>query len=545
VFDNPVQTTTTLDAINVNGYGIDFRGSDRLPSITYPFDVNKAGGALTLVGVPPGTATSVPNTTTSEIRIRPQGATNRTDVGQVNLAWEASDALTVKGGIDLKRYTFDTFEFRRVNQGDTIYVPPTGTTVASLTTTINNFGKGLNLPAGTATSWVIPNLNAIAQTYDIYCNCLKSGPAGGPGDFTLSSTTNGNARGNNRSVTETDNGGYLMADFDTKWGNTPVRGNFGTRYVKTQQVATGYQAAGGGTQVSVTNTYDDWLPSFNLAATLNPAVVVRVAAASVMARPVLGNLNPGGTISTTGTLSITSGNPLLQPYRAKTLDTGVEWYFDKNAFLGLGVFSKNISTYIQTLTTNMAFKDTGLPLSLLPSNFNGNEVFAVNTPINTNGGRLNGLELNYQQPFTFLPGIGKNFGTLLNYTMVQSKIDYATTATGGSYITDDLLNLSPTSWNATFYYDDGTFSGRVSASSRSTFLTRVPGQNNNDVEGKNGSVNVDFSMNYKVNKNLDVTLEATNLTNTPNDQFISRARNSSVVYNVTGRELLIGARYKF
>jgi outer membrane receptor protein involved in Fe transport len=103
----------------------------------------------------------------------------------------------------------------------------------------------------------------------------------------------------------------------------------------------------------------------------------------------------------------------------------------------------------------------------------------------------------------------------------------------------------PSSWNATLYYDDGTFSGRVSASSRSTFLTRVPGQNNNDVEGKNGSINVDLSLNYKVNKNLDVTLEATNLTNTPNDQFISRARNSSVVYNVTGREFLIGARYKF
>ena len=107
------------------------------------------------------------------------------------------------------------------------------------------------------------------------------------------------------------------------------------------------------------------------------------------------------------------------------------------------------------------------------------------------------------------------------------------------------MNLSPTSWNATFYYDDGTFSGRLSASARSAFLTRVPGQNNNDVEGKNSSVNVDLSLNYKVNKNLDVTLEATNLTNTPNDQFISRARNSAVVYNVTGRELLIGARYKF
>jgi outer membrane receptor protein involved in Fe transport len=65
------------------------------------------------------------------------------------------------------------------------------------------------------------------------------------------------------------------------------------------------------------------------------------------------------------------------------------------------------------------------------------------------------------------------------------------------------------------------------------------------VEGKASTVNVDLSVSYKVNKNLDVTFEAVNLLNTPNDQFISRARNSSVVYNVTGREYLIGARYKF
>ena len=69
--------------------------------------------------------------------------------------------------------------------------------------------------------------------------------------------------------------------------------------------------------------------------------------------------------------------------------------------------------------------------------------------------------------------------------------------------------------------------------------------NNNDVEGKAASLNVDMSISYKFNKNLEVTLEGVNLTNQPNDQFISRARNSSVVYNVTGREFLIGARYKF
>jgi TonB-dependent receptor len=191
------------------------------------------------------------------------------------------------------------------------------------------------------------------------------------------------------------------------------------------------------------------------------------------------------------------------------------------------------------------FRETGLPLSLLPANFNGEEVFQVTAPINTDGGKLKGFELNYQQPFTFLPGWGKNFGTVLNYTKVSSKIEYAVSPTSNERIVDDLLNLSPKSWNATFYYDDGKFSARVSGAKRSSFLTRVPGQNNNDVEGKNETFNVDVSLSYKWNEKLEFTLEGVNLTNEPNDQFISRARNSVVVNNVTGREFLAGLRYKF
>ena len=549
-FRNPVQTTTTLDALNVNGYTIDFRGNDRLPTITYPFDPTQPGGALTLVSVPQVTSGTQPgtvaNTTTSEIRIRPQGSNNRNDVVHFDLAWEAvPDKFTVKAGGDYKKYAFDTFEFRRVNQNDTIFAPPAGTSIGSLTTTISGFGSGLSLPGGTPTSWVIPNLNAIAQAYNIYCNCIQSGPAGGPGDYTLSSITNGNARGNNRSVTETDKGAFLMSDFSHELFGLPIRGNFGARYVQTRQVAKGYQAAGGGTEVTVENSYNDWLPSANLVVNVTRDFIVRLAAAKVMARPQLGNLSPGGSISTTGTLSITSGNPFLKPFRAKTFDASFEWYFDKNALLGVGLFHKDIGTYIQSLRTNVPFNQTGLPLSLLPSNFNGTEVFQLTTPINTNGGKLNGFEINYQQPFTFLPGVFRNFGTLLNYTFVKSKIDYLISPTSPATITDDLLNLSPKSWNATLYYDDGKFSARVSTSYRKAFLTRVPGQNNNDVEGKNSSKNVDASMSYKVNENLDITLEGVNLTNEANDQFISRARNSSVVYHVTGREYLFGFRYKF
>ncbi|GAB3379332.1 TonB-dependent receptor [Massilia agri] len=540
-FRNPVQTTVTLDALNVNGYTLDFRQDARAAIIGYPFDPMAANGALGIVGVPQVTSvaqpTTVPNTTTSEIRIRPQGATNVNDVAQFDLAWEASDNLTFKGGLNRKKYESDTYEFRRVNQNDTIFAPPAGS--SGLTTTVTGFGQG------NVSGWVIPNLSAIAAAYDIYCNCIKAGPAGGPGDFTLSSITNGNARGNNRTVTERDDGFYLMGEFKYDLWDIPVRGNVGVRYVKTELEAIGYQAAGGGTAVKVEHDYKDTLPSFNIAANLTQDFIVRFGAAKVMTRPQLNFLSPGGTISTTGTLTINTGNPLLKPFRAKTFDSSFEYYFGKNAFVGLGLFQKNIDTYIQSLRNQMPFRETGLPLSLLPANFTGEEEFAVTAPINTDGGKLKGFEINYQQPFTFLPGWGRNFGTVLNYTKVSSKIEYAISPTSSERIVDDLLNLSPKSWNATFYYDDGRFSARVSGAKRSSFLTRVPGQNNNDVEGKNETFNVDLSLSYKWNERLEFTLEGINLTNEPSDQFISRARNSVVVNNVTGREYLAGLRYKF
>ncbi|OYT91731.1 MAG: TonB-dependent receptor [Burkholderiales bacterium PBB3] len=547
-FDNPIQTTTTLDAPNVNGYSIDFTGNDRAPSINYgTLNPNDPNGAFKIMGVPVGAA-NITNFTPSEVRIRPNSATNTNDLAHVDLAWDLiPEKLTVKAGLDYKKFTSDVFEARRTVE--TMNALPLGISPISLVTNLTGFGKGQDLPAGSVTSWVIPNLNAIASAYDIYCNCLKTGTAGGPGDYTLTSITNGSARGSNRTIVETDTGGFLMADFSTALSGIPLRGNFGTRYVQTKMVATGYLATGGGLPVTAENSYTDWLPSLNVAANLSKDLIGRVAIAKVMARPQLGNVSPGGTLSTSGTLSYTGGNPTLQPFRADTFDTSIEWYHAKNAFIGLGLFQKNIKTYIQTLRVDMPYSQTGLPLALLPPGFNGEEVFSVTTPINTDGGKLSGFEVNIQQPFTFLPGIGKNFGIMLNYTYVNSQIEYAVAAvapsTVGTKITDDLINMSPRAFNATLYYDDGTFSARLSGSQRSSFTQLVPGRNNNDVEGKNETINFDLSMTYKATKNLDLTLEATNLTNQPNDQFISRARDSVVVNNVTGRELVVGARYKF
>jgi TonB-dependent receptor len=157
------------------------------------------------------------------------------------------------------------------------------------------------------------------------------------------------------------------------------------------------------------------------------------------------------------------------------------------------------------------------------------------------------VELNWQQPFTFLPAWGRNFGLIANYTRVSSKIDYiisATQANSGT-VRDDLVNLSPKSWNTTLYYDDGKFSARLTGAYRSGYLQVVPAQNNNDVQGKNETTNVDLSLSYKLNDQVEFTFEGVNLTNEASDQYVGRARNSVMAHNVTGREYLLGVRYKF
>ena len=70
---------------------------------------------------------------------------------------------------------------QRCDACSTWHHPPTSRCRACLATTLTGFGSGLSLPSGVPTTWVIPTLGAIASAYNIYCNCLQSGPAGGSG----------------------------------------------------------------------------------------------------------------------------------------------------------------------------------------------------------------------------------------------------------------------------------------------------------------------------------------------------------------------------
>lgn len=537
VFRNPFQTTVTLDRLDVDGYAWDFRGNDREPLIDYGFDVTSPAN-WQWINSPPAGATG------SEIRIRPQGVDNVYTTVRFDLTYELNDVWTLKGGVNWAEFEFDSFEKRRTSE-TSVPALPVGTTVADISRLLTGFDSG-----GLHRSWLIPDLNAIARMFDIYCNC-NTGVTGG--DFTLFGETNGNARGNNRSAEEVASSAYLQGQFRSELWGMPFRGDLGLRYVKTEVEATGFLATGGATKVTVANEYSDVLPSLNLALDLTESLKLRFGAAKVMARPQLPNLSPGGTVNTAA-LTITTGNPLLDPFEAKTYDLSLEWYFAPESLLSFAVFYKDIDTYIQTVRESRTFGSTGLPLSLLPPGQDADTVYAVTSPINTDGGPLKGFEISYQQPFSFLPAPFDRFGALLNYTYVQSEIEYATSATSGVTVTDDLVNLSPRAYNATLYYEDERFSARVSASYRDDYLQTVPGRNSstavgavntNDVEGKRETFNIDASASFKVNQDLTLTFEGLNLTDEYNDQYISSTADRSSVYHHTGRQFYFGLRYTF
>ena len=95
--------------------------------------------------------------------------------------------------------------------------------------------------------------------------------------------------------------------------------------------------------------YDDTLPSLNMVWDITDDMLLRFGAAKVVARPGLGNLTPGVTVSVSGgNRTVTGGDPLLDPFRAKTADLSWEWYFAEESLLGVALFYKDIETFVQT-----------------------------------------------------------------------------------------------------------------------------------------------------------------------------------------------------
>jgi len=120
--------------------------------------------------------------------------------------------------------------------------------------------------------------------------------------------------------------------------------------------------------------------------------------------------------------TLTIGNPALRPQLGKNLDLKLEYYF-KTGMVTVRGYQKNITDYIGSAGRSGQIVGTGND-----NGFEGlYEGYEIVQPLNLGAATYKGLEFDYRQRLTFLPGLLKGLTARANYTYLQAKGKFAGT----------------------------------------------------------------------------------------------------------------------
>lgn len=226
----------------------------------------------------------------------------------------------------------------------------------------------------------------------------------------------------------------------------------GGRYEKTDVDVNRYAvAAGVATPVSDKNDYGDFLPSAVFSYDVTPSFKLRAAYSKALGRPNQTDLAGGeARTETAGIVTISRPNPGLKPRRADNFDLSGEYYFDgNNGLLSAGVFHKIVKDEIFRGTTQVV---------------EGALTTVISEPQNLEEAKLTGIELSaVMNSLPFLPQALSGLGVSLNYTYIHTDASIVM-ANGARRDVEQLLEQPKHMFNASLFYKDRWFDGRVSYS---------------------------------------------------------------------------------
>lgn len=350
---------------------------------------------------------------------------------------------------------------------------------------------------------------------------------------------------------------YAKLDIDTEIGSTVrLRGNIGAQLVHTKQSSTGFDidnnsAAG---TLNRGTSYDDVLPSLNLVADFGDGWMARFGAAKTMARPRIDDMRASasaGVSTTTRLWSGNGGNPLLEPWRADSVDMSFEKYFGTASYVALALFYKDLQSYVYN--QNIAYDFTGFsnPTTVVPIS----NIGTFSTPANGKGGYMRGAELSTSLEGGAITPMLDGFGVLFNASYTETSID--PNPLDDTRLRRGLPGLSKVVGNLTAYYEKSGFSARVSQRYRSAFqgeittlftareYTEVLADRQTDMQ-----IGYEFGPSSKLS-GWSMMFQVNNLTNSPY-RTVQRSDfgaggdfyTTPLEYNEYGRQYLLGISYK-
>ena len=377
---------------------------------------------------------------------------------------------------------------------------------------------------------------------------------------------------------------YAQFDFDTSFEGLPIRGNFGLRYVDTSLTSNSFRTnlvtltdgdgnitgleADDETPIIADSTdfsYDEFLPSFNAVVDINDDVVVRGGIFRALSRPDPSDLGNGRVFSTTtvddditdealelsdfiGNVTA-NGNPNLEPFTSWNYDLAAEWYPNEDSIFAVGAYYKVFTGGFQNQLQSETFIVDG-------------ENLTVTVPVQTTSDETNtifGVEVNAAHAFTYLPGIWGGLGFKASYNYADSNFDFEDGRLGEAVSLDEngdiinirqgfippanLVGLSEHTANGQIYWNIGkaTFSGV--GKYRSEFFQQFITTPLN-LRFIDEAFVLDGRFSYKVNDNIKLSLEGSNILNTAREQF-NPTLDSFAEINVFGPRYFAGITAKF
>lgn len=364
---------------------------------------------------------------------------------------------------------------------------------------------------------------------------------------------------------------FVKGDLDGELFGLNYRGNVGVQVVGTDQHGGGYSVdkakCTGNTAATCPadyvygdKSYTDVLPSLNLAFDLGSDQVVRLGVAKVLARPVMNDLRAGLSFSLSqaqgdqpAQLSGGGGNPLLNPFRAKSFDLSYEKYFGKKGVVSIAGFYKKLDSYILNIGRRFDFTPFVTPTTPLPPS--GSKIGILTSPFNGSGGNIKGIELNADIPFSLVTSWLDGFGLQLNHSDTTSSVKLPVTGFNGADLgTLDIPmpGLSRKVTNAKLYYEANGFQIGVARKYRSKFLGEIRDyEDTKKLTFVKGEAIVDLQVAYEFQtgwaKGLSINFSAQNLGNTEFQRYLPDAKgNENIVESVKyGKTYLLGVNYKF
>jgi TonB-dependent receptor len=294
------------------------------------------------------------------------------------------------------------------------------------------------------------------------------------------------------------------------------------------------------------NAYTNLLPSLHLTLDVTEALQLRAAWSNTIGRPEyddLGAFSEVTIVEEGGNLlaSVNEGNPNLDPFTAMNFDLAAEYYFPNGGLASVGGFHKRIDNAIYTFSSEQ--RDVTDPFG------RGRTFDRVSRSQlrNADLGTVTGVEIAYQQPFTFLPPPFNALGLNANTTLTTSDVDvpeYENIPARPDY---SFFQQSDLVYNIVPYVQTGGFEARVAINYQGEYLDDIDGSSPLEDEYVGERTTVDLNATYQFQTVLgepELLLQVQNITNEP-EVFQTGQANTLGFHYRSGRTLTIGLSTEF